>query len=39
MDGGEQNGADYINCPLERDEYYAFVRALQTAETIELRDL
>ena len=35
---GEQNGADYINCPLERDEYYAFVRALQTADTIELRD-
>lgn len=35
---GEQNGADYINCPLERDEYYAFVRALQAAETIQLRD-
>ena len=35
---GEQNGADYINCPMERDEYYAFVRALQTADTIEMRN-
>ncbi len=35
---GEQNGADYINCPLEREQYYDFVRALQSAETIELRD-
>ena len=35
---GEQNGADYINCPLEREEYYGFVRALQSAESIELRD-
>ncbi|MCY4147373.1 MAG: methylenetetrahydrofolate--tRNA-(uracil(54)-C(5))-methyltransferase (FADH(2)-oxidizing) TrmFO [Chloroflexi bacterium] len=35
---GEENGADYINCPLERAEYVAFVRALQAAETIALRD-
>ena len=35
---GEQNGADYINCPLEREQYYGFVRALQSAETIELRE-
>jgi len=28
---------DYINCPLNREEYYAFVEALLAAETIELR--
>jgi len=28
---------DYINCPFTKDEYYAFVSALQTAERIELR--
>jgi len=28
---------DYINCPLNKDEYYAFVEALQAAERIELR--
>jgi len=27
--GGD--AADYLNCPLTRDEYYAFVRALQSA--------
>ena len=35
---GQEAAGDYINCPLERDEYYQFVRALQAAETIELRD-
>ncbi len=35
---GEAAAGDYINCPLEKDEYYRFVAALQTAETIELRD-
>lgn len=35
---GEDEAGDYINCPLEKDEYYRFVRALQLAETIELRD-
>lgn len=35
---GQDNGGDYINCPLEKDDYYAFVEALKTAETIELRD-
>lgn len=34
----EADGGDYINCPMERHEYTRFVRALQTAETIELRD-
>ncbi len=36
--GRGADGGDYINCPMERDEYYRFVRALQAAETIELRD-
>ncbi|MCY4064560.1 MAG: methylenetetrahydrofolate--tRNA-(uracil(54)-C(5))-methyltransferase (FADH(2)-oxidizing) TrmFO [Chloroflexi bacterium] len=35
---GQEETGDYINCPLEPDEYYQFVRALQAAETIELRD-
>jgi len=35
---GQEETGDYINCPLERDEYYQFVWALQAAETIELRD-
>ena len=34
---GEQDEGDYINCPLSKDEYYAFVGALQNAERIELR--
>ena len=35
--GGTAAG-DYINCPMEKDEYLRFVRALKDAETIELRD-
>ena len=35
---GEDAAGDYINCPMEKDDYYRFVRALQTAETIELRE-
>lgn len=27
-------GADYLNCPMNREEYMAFVYALQTAETV-----
>ena len=27
-------GADYLNCPMNREEYMAFVHALQTAETV-----
>ncbi len=34
---GDQDEGDYINCPFTKDEYYAFVSALQTAERIELR--
>ena len=30
-------GEDYVNCPLDRDEYEAFVHALQTAETVPVK--
>ena len=35
---GQDANGDYINCPMEKDDYYRFVAALKTAETIELRD-
>jgi methylenetetrahydrofolate--tRNA-(uracil-5-)-methyltransferase len=35
---GEQEEGDYINCPFTKEEYYAFVDALLTAERIELHD-
>ena len=31
-------GADYINCPLDRDQYHAFVAGLVAAEKAEFRD-
>ncbi|MEW6286431.1 MAG: methylenetetrahydrofolate--tRNA-(uracil(54)-C(5))-methyltransferase (FADH(2)-oxidizing) TrmFO [Chloroflexota bacterium] len=34
---GEQEEGDYINCPMTKEEYYAFVEALLHAERIELR--
>lgn len=34
---GEQDDGDYINCPMTRAEYLAFVEALRTAEQIELK--
>jgi methylenetetrahydrofolate--tRNA-(uracil-5-)-methyltransferase len=34
---GEQEEGDYINSPFTKDQYYAFVDALLTAERIELR--
>ncbi len=37
-DRGEQTAGDYINCPLTREEYDAFVTALLLAEAAELRD-
>lgn len=37
-DRGEQPEGDYINCPFTKDEYYAFVEALRTAEKITLRE-
>lgn len=36
-DSGDSAG-DYINCPLDRDQYEAFVAALREAERIELRE-
>ena len=35
---GEQAEGDYINCPFDKDTYYAFVEALRSAEKITLRD-
>lgn len=34
---GEQDEGDYINCPFNKEQYYAFVEALMQAERIELR--
>ncbi len=31
-------GSDYVNCPLERHEYRAFVEALRSADTAEFRE-
>ncbi len=36
---GEDSEGDYINCPMNRDEYERFVDALLSAETTELRSL
>lgn len=36
-DDGEQEEGDYINCPLNREEYERFVAALLTAESITLK--
>ncbi len=36
-DKGEQHDGDYINCPFTKEQYDEFVRALQSAERIELR--
>ncbi len=35
---GEDADGDYINCPMNREEYERFVDALLAGETIELRD-
>lgn len=32
------SGKDYVNCPLSKDDYFAFVSALIEADTIEFRD-
>jgi methylenetetrahydrofolate--tRNA-(uracil-5-)-methyltransferase len=31
-------GSDYINCPLDRDQYHAFIEALLAAETTEFKE-
>ena len=33
-----ERGNDYLNCPMTREEYFAFVRALTGAETAPLRE-
>lgn len=33
-----KGGADYINCPMNREEYEAFYEALINAETVQLKD-
>lgn len=35
---GEDDAGDYINCPLNREEYIRFIEALRSAETANLRD-
>lgn len=35
---GDEDEGDYINCPMNREEYERFVAALLTADTIPLRD-
>ena len=37
--GGLAADADYVNCPMDRTEYYAFVDALVAAERIPLRPI
>lgn len=37
-DRGETEDGDYINCPMDREQYQRFVQALRDAEIIELRD-
>jgi methylenetetrahydrofolate--tRNA-(uracil-5-)-methyltransferase len=35
---GDDSDGDYINCPMTKDEYNRFVKALLAADKIELRD-
>ncbi len=32
-----ERGSDYLNCPMDKETYFEFVRALQTAETVPIR--
>ncbi len=34
----DKGGKDYINCPMDRDQYYAFVQALVDGEKMEFKD-
>lgn len=34
----DKGGDDYLNCPLDQDQYHAFVRAVLDAEKVPLRD-
>src|SRR5205814_7869423 len=33
-----KGGDDYVNCPMTRDEYYAFVEAVLAAEVVPTKD-
>jgi|YNPNPStandDraft_1061719.scaffolds.fasta_scaffold06274_4 methylenetetrahydrofolate--tRNA-(uracil-5-)-methyltransferase len=35
---GQQNKGDYINCPLEKEQYLEFVQTLRTAKKIPLKE-
>ena len=35
---GKGDGTDYLNCPMDKEEYLAFYQALVTAEVFPLRD-
>ena len=35
---GKGDGADYVNCPLDKDQYLAFVAALLAGETVEFHE-
>lgn len=35
---GDEDAGDYINCPMNREEYARFIEALRSAETADLRD-
>jgi methylenetetrahydrofolate--tRNA-(uracil-5-)-methyltransferase len=37
-EGPGGNGKDYINCPLDRDQYFAFIEALLAGEKTEFKD-
>ncbi len=37
-EGPAGTGKDYINCPMEKDEYLAFIDALLTSEKMEFKD-
>ena len=37
-DRGDEEEGDYINCPMNKTEYDAFVQAIRAAKTAELRD-
>lgn len=37
-DRGEVEDGDYINCPMNKDEYNTFIQALRAATTADLRD-
>jgi len=37
-DRGEREAGDYLNCPMDREQYTAFVQALASAERIPLRE-